>query len=270
MEAPRYFVNRAGDLISGHEVYGSDPGGRMKMHPSFNAQNIWDSETARQAEEEERIVIDHDKHYMQRYDKGDKEPCFSVEFSSLGFVCYWSSLQDGISQWLCGPIRYTAQDIKDPLYEVMETYEHRSFRRKLIMVPRKVCLYLSKLLELAPHMNCGCSECQRRAVHDTCTITVHVDNDKNDPRPLPGAKYLVLTVCNRLRVRDFFCILKGSGERCRADSYFQQIVGSITYPDMCIYGKRHVYGTYKMGDLRMGDLDFVLDFDGGGVMVVMD
>lgn len=240
----------------------------MRMYPSFRAQNIWDSVTAEQAEEE-GVVIDHDKHYMQQYNKGDARPCFVVEFPSLGFICHWSNLEGGISQWLCEPGGAT-RDITDPLYENMEFFSHRSFRRRLVSVPRKVCLYLSGLLELAPYMGCGCDECSHRAIDDAYTITVHIDNSGNDPRPLPGAKYLVLAVCNRLRVRDFFETLKGCTSRCRAGGYFQQIVGSIAYPDDCLYGKCYSYETYKTGDVRMGDLDFVRDPDRSDVLVVMD
>lgn len=262
----RYWVIPDGEMIKHHEVYGSDPDGAIKQHPSFKAQTIWDMQTAKQAKES--IGTDNDKHFMQQYNKDDPIPCFAVEFPSLGFVCYWSNLQYGVSQWLRGPLSGSSPDVKDILYERTELYEHRSFRRRLVSVPTKVCSYLSALLILTPPMNCGCNECQRRTTHDTYTIAVHIDN-KDNPRPLPGAKYLVLSVCNRLRVRDFFIILKGSVQRCRAGNYFQQIVGSINDPETCEYGQRYSYGDYITGDLRMGDLGLVLGPDGGKVLMAM-
>lgn len=275
-ELPNYCVIRSPELRSDYEIFNRLPDGGLQMFSSFRAKNIWDLETTRQASEE-RPTVDHDKHYMQQYNKNDTPTCFQVEFPFLGFSCHWSNLQDGISQWLCEingrhePSK-PEPDKPEPLYEEMTFYPHKLFRRKLVSVPRKVCLYLAKLLELAPPMNCGCSECKRCAISSTYTITVHIDNSGNDPRPLVGASYLTLAVCDRLLVREFFCILKGSAQKCPARSYFQQIVGSTTYPDTCVYGKCYSYDVYKTEDVRMGDLD--LEFfssPGGGkdVLVVM-
>lgn len=265
-----YCIVRDRETPLDHAVIGRLPDRKLQFYPHLEAQNIWSEETIRQANEE---IVDLDKHYMQQYVKGDKPTCFQVEFPFLGFNCHWSNLDCGISQWLCETSSDSNLEKDDHLYEEMTYYKHKVFRRQLVSVPSAVCLYLSKLHRLAPSMDCGCIECDRKAISNTYHITVHVDNNGDDPGPLVGASYLVLFVCDRLLVSEFFRILKGSSKKKPpARSYFRQIVGSTTYPDAYVYGKCYSYDVYKTGDVRMGDLD--LDFScspgsGKGVLVMM-
>lgn len=227
-----------------------------RMVPFPDAQKIWDQETSRQCGE--GVAVSGDKHFVQKFVMGDPEPSFAVDFVSLGFTCYWSNLQGGVSQWLCGVGDCGKEDKTDPLFEEMVSYRHGGFQRHLVSVPNRVYLYLAKLLELAPHMACSCHECNGQNIRNVCQIIIHLNNDGVDPRPLPGC-YMVLTVCERVSVHIFFHILKGSKRGCRLRGYFRAIEGPMTEPDKCVYGEYHFYEHYKKVDTKMGDLDLFRD-----------
>lgn len=237
-----------------------------QQFPLPYAQKLWDDEYKRQQVvarqwNKSRILVsemnDGISYYMQQFLNKDesKSANFAVDFPDIGVTSFWNILQRGVSHWFC-------ETYGSP--PGITYYRHILFQRELVSVSCKVYRFLGKLLQLAPHLTCGCTNCNHRTTGSPYFLILYLSNNGTDPTPMPGA-YMTLTVCEYLYVRELFQILY----RIHADQdndldmgphhrFFRQIEG----PDdsnMYAWGNFYYYDDFLLDGKQMRDLSLFSD-----------